>query len=203
MVKRMEGKRQKAKAKSGDGRRQSGSIISFAFLLLTFAFAATAEAPPDRVSGGIVLRVSGAVQHPLELTVPDLRAMPAAEPRWTRDSMTHTARGVDLMALVARAGLKENAAVKNHSLRFAVVARGRDGYQAVFSLGELSPKLGGKGAVVAYEEDGAPLPDRAGTIELMATADLAPSRWVRDLTEIAVVDLDTTHLPHGPKHLAP
>jgi DMSO/TMAO reductase YedYZ molybdopterin-dependent catalytic subunit len=165
---------------------------------------AAPEAPPDRVSGGIVLRVSGAVQHSLQLTLPDLRAMPAAEPRWERDGMAHTARGAELMALVERAGLKENAAVKNHSLRFAVVARGRDGYQAVFSLGELSPKVGGKGGVVvAYEQDGSPLPDRAGTLELVAAADQAPSRWVRDLTEISVVDLDTTHLPHGPKHLAP
>jgi len=170
---------------------------------LLAARAAAPAVPPDRVSGGIALKVSGAVQHPLSLTLPDLRAMPATEPRWERDGQSHTARGADLMALVERAGLKEDRAVKNQSLRFAVVARGRDGYQAVFSLGEISPMLGGKGAVVAYEQDGAPLPERDGALTLVAAGDQAPSRWVRDLVEVSVVNLDTTHLPRGPKHLAP
>lgn len=170
---------------------------------LLAAGAAAPEAPPDRVSGGIALRVSGAVQHPLALTLPDLRALPAVAPRWERDGQSHMARGADLMALVERAGRKEDPAVKNQSLRFAVVARGRDGYEAVFSMGELSSMLGGKGAVVAYERDGAPLPERDGSLELVAAGDQAPSRWVRDLVELSVVNLDTTHQPRAPKHLAP
>jgi hypothetical protein len=107
------------------------------------------------------------------------------------------------MALVERAGRKEDPAVKNQSLRFAVVARGRDGYEAVFSLGELSPMLGGKGAVVAYEQDGGPLPERDGALKLVAAGDQGPSRWVRNLVELSVVNLDTTHQPRAPKHLAP
>lgn len=180
-----------------------GSSLFWLLGGLLLARAAAPAVPPDRVSGGIALKVTGAVQHPLALTVPDLRAMPAAEPRWERDRQSHAARGVDLMALVERAGLKEDPAVKNQSLRFAVVARGRDGYQAVFSLGELTPMLGGKGVVVAYEEDGAPLPERDGALKLVAAGDQAPSRWIRDLVEVSVVNLDTTHLPRGPKHLAP
>jgi DMSO/TMAO reductase YedYZ molybdopterin-dependent catalytic subunit len=162
-----------------------------------------AAAPEERSASGTALRISGAVQHRLTLTLAELQALPATEARWERDGMAHSAKGVDVMALVERAGLKENPAVKNHSLRFAVVAQGRDGYQAVFSLGELSPKLGGKGAVVAYAQDGGPLPERDGSLKLVAAGDQAPSRWVRDLTVLAVVDLDTTHRPQAPKHLAP
>src|SRR5262249_7923898 len=108
----------------GGRRNRKGSKGNAVFWLLGGPVAAPAAAPavpPDRVSGGIALKVSGAVQHPLSLTLPDLRAMPATEPRWERDGQSHTARGADLMALVERAGLKEDREVKNQSLRFAVV----------------------------------------------------------------------------------
>lgn len=163
-----------------------------------------AAAPlPERVSGGPALRVTGAVQHPLTLALPDLRAMPAAEPSWQRDRQTHHARGVDLLALVDRAGLKLDPAVKNQRLRFAVVAEASDGYEAVFSLGELMPSLGGKSAVVAYEQDGVPIPEAEGPLKLVVTGDKAPNRWLRGLTGLRVVDLSSTQLPRAPSHLGP
>jgi DMSO/TMAO reductase YedYZ molybdopterin-dependent catalytic subunit len=179
-----------------------GGILSWVWVALLIGRAA-AEPLPDRVSGGVALRVSGAVQHPLTLTMPDLRALPAAEPSWERDGQSHRARGVDLLALVDRAGLKLDPAVKNHRLRFAVVATGGDGYQAVFSLGELMPSLGGKGAIAAYEQDGGPLAERSGPLELISAGDKAPNRWVRGLTELRVVDLNSTHEPKAPSHLGP
>jgi DMSO/TMAO reductase YedYZ molybdopterin-dependent catalytic subunit len=183
-------------------RLSFGGILPSVGLALLIGRAA-GEPLPDRVSGGVALRVSGAVQHPLTLTMPDLRAMPAAEPSWERDGQSHRARGVDLLALLDRAGLKLDPAVKNHRLRFAVVATAGDGYQAVFSLGELMPSLGGKGAIAAYEQDGAPLAERAGPLELISAGDKAPNRWVRGLTELRVVDLDSTHAPKSPSHLGP
>jgi DMSO/TMAO reductase YedYZ molybdopterin-dependent catalytic subunit len=151
----------------------------------------------------VALRVSGAVQHPLALALPELRAMPAAEQSWQRDGETHHARGVDLLTLVDRAELKLDPAVKNQRLRFAVVAEASDGYEAVFSLGELMPELGGKSALIAYEQDGAPLPEAEAPLMLIVTSDKAPNRWVRALTGIRVVDLSSTHLPHAPSHLGP
>jgi hypothetical protein len=56
---------------------------------------------------------------------------------------------------------------------------------------------------VAYEQDGGPLPERDGALKLVAAGDQGPSRWVRDLVELSVVNLDTTHQPRAPKHLAP
>lgn len=164
---------------------------------------ATGEPSPDLVSGGVALRVSGAVQHPQALSLPDLRAMPESEQSWQRDGQTHRARGVDFLALVDRAGLKLDAAVKNQRLRFAVVAEAADGYEAVFSLGELTPELGGKSALIAYEQDGAPLPEADGPLKLVMTGDKAPNRWVRGLTALRIVDLSSTHLPHAPSHLGP
>ena len=198
MVTRIQGKSKKAKGKRGNERRRPDFVLTLAFLLLPFAFAA---AQPDRVSGGIVLRVSGAVRQPLALTLPDLRALPAVELSWERDGKSHHARGVDLLALIDRAGLREDQSVKNHRLRFAVVATGADGYEAVFSLGELMPSLGARGAVIAYEEDGVPLAERDAPLKLAAGGDKGPSRWVRGLTRLRVVDLNGTSRPKAPSHL--
>jgi len=88
-----------------------GRILSWVWVALLIGRAA-AEPLPDRASGGVALRVSGAVQHPLTLTMPDLRALPAAEPSGERDGQSHRARGVDLLALVDRAGLKLNRATR-------------------------------------------------------------------------------------------
>jgi Oxidoreductase molybdopterin binding domain len=183
--------------------------IAFLGLVLAFgsslppAIATAAEPLPERASGGVALRVSGAVQHPLALALPDLRAMPAAEQSWQRDGQTHRARGVDLLALIDRAGLKLDPAVKNQRLRFAVVAQAADGYEAVFSLGELTPALGGKSALIADEQDGIPLPEGEGPLKLVVAGDKAPNRWVRGLTALRVVDLSSTRLPRAPSHLGP
>lgn len=178
-------------------------VIGLASMMACWMGRTGAEPLPDRVSGGIALRVTGAVQHPLALSLPDLRALPATEQHWERDGQAHHARGVDLMALVDRAGLKLDPAVKNQRLRFAVEATAADGYEAVFSLGELMPSLGGKSALIAYEQDGAPLPENEGPLKLLTPADKALSRWIRRLVAVRVIDLSSTRLPHAPTHLGP
>lgn len=154
-----------------------------------------------RPAGAPQLRLVGAVQRPLTFSAAELRGMPATEQSWKRSGETHRVRGADLLALVDRAGLKEDPAVKNHRVRFAVVARGWDGYEAVLSLGELMPGIGGKTAVVACEQDGKPLAEREGPFKLIVGGDKAPTRSIWGLTELRVVDLSSTRLPNAPSHL--
>jgi DMSO/TMAO reductase YedYZ molybdopterin-dependent catalytic subunit len=175
--------------------------VTLLFLCLAFPPSPAAAAPAGDTPGGPVFRVTGAVSHPLALTLPQLRALPAVEQTWTRDGQTHRARGVDLLALVDRAGLKEDPAVKNHRLRFAVVAKARDGYEAVFSLGELMSTLGGKTVLIAYEEDGQALPARDAPLKTIVAGDSRPGRWIRGLTELRVVDLISIRQPRAPSHL--
>ena len=65
------------------------------------------------------------------------------------------------------------------------------------------PKLGGKEGLVAYEQDGGALPERDAPLKLVVPSDQAPTRWVRDLIELRIVDLNSTGLPNAPNHLAP
>ena len=175
--------------------------ITLLFLCLAPLPSPAAEAPARDTPGGAVFRVTGTVTHPLTFTLAQLRELPAVEQTWSHDGQSHRARGVDLLALVDRAGLKEDPSVKNHRLRFAVVAKARDGYEAVFSLGELMPTLGGKGVLVAYEEDGQALPERDAPLKTIVAGDSRPSRSIRGLTELRVVDLISSRQPRAPSHL--
>jgi hypothetical protein len=98
------------------------------------------------------------------------------------------ARCVPLLALVQAARPKVDPRVKGHRLAFVAAVRGRDGYTATFSLGELLPEYGRRDVWVALDHDGGPLgPDHAPA-EVLVPADEKASRWVRGLASVTVVD---------------
>jgi hypothetical protein len=85
-------------------------------------------------------------------------------------------------------GPKMDPKTKNFPLRFAVVVHGRDGYLAVFSMGELLPDIGGREAWMAIDMDGKPLSDTEGPVRLLVPKDQMPARGVHELAEIDVVN---------------
>jgi hypothetical protein len=71
--------------------------------------------------------------------------------------------------------------------RTYVVAIATDGYQAVFSWGELFNSALGREVIVAIERDAAPLRDGEGRFALVSLADLRPGpRHVKWLARIDV-----------------
>lgn len=142
------------------------------------AFAATAQEPAT-------VTVSGAVQHPLTLTIPDLKAMPAIDvavsQQTDRGPSQGTFRGALLWSVIDKAGLL-NGAEKNAYLRHTVLVSGSDGYAAALSEGELDPKLEGKQVILAYQKDGAAF-DRP---RLVVPGDAHAARGVHDVVIIEV-----------------
>ena len=68
------------------------------------------------------------------------------------------------------------------------MATGSDGYEAIFSLGELDPMFGGTGApdLIAYEVDGGPLgPD--GFARVVVPGDNFGGRYVSNLVSLEVI----------------
>ena len=70
-------------------------------------------------------------------------------------------------------------------LTTAILATGADGYSAALAWAEISPTLTAKPALVAYTEDGNPLDQP----RLVVPDDLGGARYVKDLTELRVVNL--------------
>jgi DMSO/TMAO reductase YedYZ molybdopterin-dependent catalytic subunit len=123
------------------------------------------------------VRVTGEVQHELTLSADELRRRVVVQERGYG--------GVRLVDLLGEADIRQDA---RHALRRTyIVATATDGFQAVFSWGELFNTPVGRGVLVAFERDGAPLRDGEGGIALVSLADERPgTRHVKWLERIEV-----------------
>jgi len=101
--------------------------------------------------------------------------------------VNQTYSGVELIALLAPLGVSEKPHGKE--LRFYLVAEGSDGFKAVYSLAEATPDLHDATVIVADSLDGRPLAE-TGPLQLVATGEKRPARWVRNLVSIKVQAAD-------------
>ena len=149
-----------------------------AAVFLSGALTASAQEPPT-------LTVSGAVQHPLTLTIADLKAMPGLDVTVSQQTDRGPAQGkfhgVLLWSVIDKAGLA-NGTEKNAYLRHTILVGGSDGYAAALSEGEIDPKLEGKHVILAYEKDGAPLT----APRLVVPGDAHAARGVHDVVTVEV-----------------
>ena len=94
-----------------------------------------------------------------------------------------TYSGVPLIALLTPLGVTDKPRGKD--LRLYVVAAGSDGYEVVYSIGEVTPDVHDATVLVADTENGAPI-NTDGPLKLVATGEKRPARWVRNLISITV-----------------
>lgn len=94
-----------------------------------------------------------------------------------------TYAGVLLIDLLKPLGVPDKPHGKE--FRLYVVVEGADGYQALFSLGEVTPDVHDGTVLVADSLDGKALGDN-GPLQLVATGEKRPARWVRNLAAIRV-----------------
>ena len=95
-----------------------------------------------------------------------------------------TYSGVPLIALLTPLGLSDKPRGKD--LRLYVVAEGSDGYEVVYSIGEIAPDIHDATVIVADAENGKPLA-ADGPLKLVASGEKRPARWVRNLVAIKVL----------------
>ncbi|MEI9967618.1 MAG: hypothetical protein WDM87_02945 [Terracidiphilus sp.] len=94
-----------------------------------------------------------------------------------------TYSGVPLIALLTPLGVTDKPRGKD--LRLYVVAAGSDGYEVVYSIGEVTPDVHDATVLVADTENGAPI-NADGPLKLVAAGEKRPARWVRNLVSITV-----------------
>jgi hypothetical protein len=143
--------------------------------------------------------VTGAVQSPATYTLTGLEALPAITQTVSYSSgagsQTHTYTGASLWGVLGNSGVIVNPLVKNDVLNKVVLATGSDGYQTVFSLGELSPDFGNWPDLVAYSElvNGVPTGLGAdGFARITALGDVKGGRYVSNLVNLDVRDSGST-----------
>ncbi len=135
------------------------------------------------------IAVTGAVATPLTLTAADLAAMPRATVATNANGIATTYEGVWLSDVLKRAGVPLGSALRGPALSAYVLASASDGYQVVFSVGEIDPEMTGGQFLLADKANGKPMSGENGAFRLVVPGDKRAARSVRMLTTLNVVQL--------------
>ena len=135
------------------------------------------------------LQISGDVPTPLTVTLSDLKGMPRTTVSVSQNGADLMYEGVLVGELLKRAGAPLGRDLSGPAIASYVLATGADGYQVVFSLGELDPALTSTDVVVADMLDGKPLSDPQGPFRIVMPHDKRGVRSVRMLQKLEVVRL--------------
>nr|WP_294543897.1 hypothetical protein [uncultured Rhodopila sp.] len=130
---------------------------------------------------------------------PGIYNLPSTTPV-TTESVTYLASGVPvsdtytgttLWDLLNYAGGVTTTTAKNDILSKYVIATGSDGYQAVFSPGEIDPSFGNQPVLVAYSDTAGQLGPNGsdGLARVVVPGDIAGGRYVSDLVSLKVESL--------------
>jgi DMSO/TMAO reductase YedYZ molybdopterin-dependent catalytic subunit len=133
------------------------------------------------------VQVSGAVKQPLALSAEDLAKMPRASVTTASNGMQTVYEGVWIHEILKRAGVPQGETLRGKALASYVLAEAQDGYQVLFSLGELDPSFVDNQILVADTANGKPLFGAQGRFRLVVPKDKPGARSVRMLTRLEVV----------------
>jgi DMSO/TMAO reductase YedYZ molybdopterin-dependent catalytic subunit len=160
----------------------------FLFLLpVLFLGAVAAQNSAPAVS------VQGDVQKPGRWSMEELRAQFASQVQNVnftagKDKQPKAGTGIPLAAVIRAAELKTEKSISHHDLKFLVILEAKDGYQAFFSLAELTPSQGqGPQAFLVWEINGKPLPEKEAPLRLVLT-NAGEARQIHAVHSITLVD---------------
>ncbi|WP_165423341.1 molybdopterin-dependent oxidoreductase [Ktedonosporobacter rubrisoli] len=153
--------------------------------------APVATASPSAHGGqpSTALQLSGLLKQPASLSLANLQSFPKVSVSVNAKPIgAHTFAGTLLYDVLQQAGVVTESARKNDLLRKAVVVTGSDGYAVAIAWGELDPAFAQKKILLAYEEDGKPLPAADGFARLVVPGDLMAGRYVSNVVSVLVRD---------------
>ena len=136
------------------------------------------------------ITIAGDTGSPVVLHAADLAKMPRETVRIPdQDGTKVDYEGVPLLEILKRAGAPLGKELRGKALTTYVVAKAHDGYEVVFTLGEIAPEFGNQMILVADKRDGKSLFGYQGPFRLVCPNDKAGARSVRMLESIEIVRL--------------
>lgn len=153
--------------------------------------ATPADATP-KADGSIEMK--GAIANPRRWTVDDLRSLPrrrvdvvwrGEDGRWER----HWFAGASLADLVLRAEPRFPQVVDGEGTAYLVVTAA-DGVSTLVAWGEIAPGIGETPAILAWEQDGAPLAADRRPVQLVIAGDRSMTRsvWAVSSIDVRIVE---------------
>ena len=167
-----------------DTRIPSEQLLMRLYLCLSMVLAGSLSAQSSST-----IAVTGAVAQQLTLTAADLGALPRATATTSSNGMSTTYEGVWVADVLKKAGVPMGSALRGAALSTYVVAAASDGYQVVFSLGELDPEMTEGKVLLADKANGQSLYGEQGNFRLVIPNDKRGARSIRMLSSFNVVQL--------------
>jgi hypothetical protein len=163
-------------------------LVSAIFLAAGIVCAQTPA--QQQQTGPTSFTVSGDVATPLTLNADDLSKMPREKVSIPdQDGTNIEYEGVLLREVMKKAGAPLGNQLRGKALASYILAKAKDGYQVVFTLGELDTEFANEKILVADKRDGKPLFGYQGPFRLVVEKDHAGARSVRMLEAIEFVRL--------------
>ena len=121
--------------------------------------------------------------HPPEtVDAGSLAVLPATEIasayRSSKGIETGIYKGVLLWDILAARGLVEDP---KSALRHVLLVSAGDGHEVAFSVGEIAPDFGARPILLAYELNGAPIPDG---LRMVVPGDIRGARHIKDIVAL-------------------
>jgi DMSO/TMAO reductase YedYZ molybdopterin-dependent catalytic subunit len=136
------------------------------------------------------LTIKGDIAAPLVLKTDEIAQMThetVSIPE--KDGKNAIYEGVPLREILKKAGVPFGKDLRGKALASYIIAKAHDGYEVVFSLGELDAAFGNESILVADKVDGKPLFEYQGPLRLVCPNDKAGARSVRMLETLELVRL--------------
>ncbi|NHE56760.1 molybdopterin-dependent oxidoreductase [Cyclobacterium plantarum] len=103
-----------------------------------------------------------------------------------KNGNTVTYKGVNLSKVLEKAGAPTGDRIRGENLAKYILIHAKDGYQAVFSITEVDSSFSDKMVLLAFQQDGNPLPPGIGPFRLVVLHEKKQARWVREVMEIEI-----------------
>jgi DMSO/TMAO reductase YedYZ molybdopterin-dependent catalytic subunit len=139
------------------------------------------------------ISVRGDVLNPEELSVEGLRQRFAREVQSVKFTSgegreEHVGTGIPLLSLLQATGPRTGKVPKHYDLTFLVILEALDHYRVFFSLAELLPSCGHADALLVWEVDGKPLPQKEAPLRLVVSSDHGSDRNIYGIASVTLVD---------------
>jgi len=148
---------------------------------MLFALALVLAAVPDAGVAPSVM-VDGDGLTATSFTLEQLKKLGPVSVEWKDKTGAHRFTGVRVEKLLMQAGFTEKA--RHEELRASLIAIATDGFAAVFSVGEVLEAIGPSNVILAWEQDGKPLPAEHGVFRLVVPTDKRGARSIYQLVRI-------------------
>jgi len=135
------------------------------------------------------LLVTGDIPTPVGLKAEDLDKMQPESVTVNEEDASTNYTGVTLRSVLEKAGAPMGKSLRGKGLASYVLAKARDGYQVVFTPGELDASFGNERVLIAYKREGKALFGYQGPFRIICPNDKAGARSIRMLESLEVVRL--------------